>query len=51
MERRAFLVRWELAAGEKKEEKEESQTWVVRKVRNIGKRAVTVFTVRCVSLV
>lgn len=51
VERRAFLVRWELAAGDKKEQKEESQTWVVRKVRNIGKRAVTVFTVRCVSLV
>lgn len=57
VERRAFLVRYQLvvpaAAEAKKTEDPVSPagTWAVKKVRNIGKRAVTVFTVRYVYLI
>jgi len=42
-ERKSFIVKWELTPH-KSEKASETGQWVVRKVRNLGKRAVTVFT-------
>jgi len=43
-ERKSFLVKWELTLHTKSEKASETAQWAVRKVRNLGKKAVTVFT-------
>lgn len=46
VERRAFIVRYDLSGEKGEKTEEDGRKWQIGKVRGIGKRAVTVFTVR-----